>query len=153
MNLLCFTLSAQQSFKRLNFILLIDNDVAKSNVNNGCFIIKDSTGRNIDSIHFEYQVGALVIKNQDYDKFRSINLKSQVFIVFSYRDYILDHDKLFNYKCKIAPDWLNDIYIILRIYNYSNIYSRKRYEIAKHSYRFIVEVPGHENVIPERKQP
>jgi hypothetical protein len=149
--LLHANLFGQQINNRLNFILLVDNDVVRSNVNAGYFLINNSTGKSIDTVRFEYQVGALIIKKHDYSRLHSIDSNSQVFICFNYWNYMFDHDKIFTYKCKITPEWLNEDYIILKIYNYANKYSRKKYEIKKNSYRFIIEVPGHENVIPERE--
>jgi len=61
-------LFSQDQNKRLNFILLIDNEIPKTSIYDGFFFIKNSTGAIKDSIAFDYQVGALIMTDLNHKK-------------------------------------------------------------------------------------
>jgi hypothetical protein len=149
--LILYSLNVFSQNKRLNFIILIDNEIPKTNIVEGRFIVKDSMGTRKDSINFKYQVGGLIIDSSDYKKLLPQNLKSKVVIKF---DYSTLPDLAVNeYKYEIPSEWLNEVYMIVRVYNYSNEESRRKYYFRKkNGYKIIFESPLGGNAIAENER-
>lgn len=141
----------QEQKKRINFILLIDNDIPKTNVYEGYVLIKDSLDTLKDKFSFDYQVGGLLLSNSNYRDLFSKYSRCKIIISFKYEQLHLNESKVFEYEKEIPAGWLNEVYIIFKIYNYSNLESRKKYFLKKNSYAIEINVPGAGSSIPLRK--
>jgi hypothetical protein len=144
------SLFAQEQSKRLNFILLIDNEIPVASVYDGFFLIKDSAGIK-DKIPFDYQVGGLVMSSSNYRKLFLQYSGSEIDINFKYRKLDSNSDEAHEYKKKIPEGWMNEMYIIFKVYNYYNKESRKKYFLKKDDYGIEISVPGAGSVIPIRQ--
>jgi len=142
-------LYAQEQDKRMVFILLIDNEVPVSNIFGGVFLIADSTGPVKDTIPFEYQVGSLRISHPNYEKLRKY-LKRKIIIDFKYNKLTTNNSEVYEYKEKIPEGWLNEEYMIFKVYNYFNPESRRKYALNKNCYGIEIAVPGAGSVFPKR---
>lgn len=154
---LCFimfnlTLFGQDQNKRLNFILLIDNEIPKTSIYDSFFKIKDSTGVIKDQIAVDYQVGGLIIPGSYYKKLFLQNSKSKIVIQFKYKIFLPDSAQVNQYEYEMPANWFNEKYIILKVYNYSNKESRRKYYFNKKSYRIIIQTPLGGNVIATKRQ-
>jgi hypothetical protein len=141
---------AQAPSKQLPFILLIDNDIPVNNIYDGFFSAVDSEGIIKYRIPFEYRVGSLVISSSDYTRLFSIDAKSNVLIDFKYTKVGRDSSEGYEYKKEIPAKWLNEKYMIFKIYNYTNKESRAKYVLRKGKYGIEISVPGAGSVIPKK---
>jgi hypothetical protein len=150
----CIVLSssgfAQVPNKQLPFILLIDNDIPVNNIYDGFFSAVDSGVIIKNRIPFEYRVGSLLISPSDYTRLFSIGAKSNVLIDFKYTKIGHDSSEGYEYKKEIPAKWLNERYMIFKIYNYANKESRAKYVLRKGQYGIEMSVPGAGSVIPKR---
>src|ERR1700722_2018126 len=119
--LTCGKAHAQEKCQRLNLVLLIDNDVpTPSDISDCAFLIKDSVGR----------------------------IKDSISIKFTYFEFGAGANRTHYYKKEHFSRWLNDWYIILKIYNYSNKESRRKYVIQKDGYVMQINSPGGSLITP-----
>ena len=144
-------LFGQDQNKRLNFILLIDNEIPKTSIYDGFFFIKNNIGVIKDSIAFDYQVGALMMTDFDYKRLFSQDQKSKIIIKFKFKRFFPDSAVVSQYEYAIPANWVNEKYMILKVYNRYNNESREKYYFNKDSYRIIIETPLGGNVIATKK--
>jgi hypothetical protein len=141
----------QEKSKRLNFILLIDNEVPVATVYNGVFIITDSSRILKDTLSFDYEVGSIKMSSSNYNKLFFRNPQTKIEIKFKYESYQSHFTDVYEYKTEIPSEWINEMYIILKVYNYFNKESRRKYFLKKGGYGIEIRVPGAGSVIPLRK--
>jgi len=131
--------------------LLIDNEIPKTSIYDGFFFIKNSAGAIKDSIAFDYQVGALIMTDLNHKKLFSQDQKSKIIIKFKYKRFFPDSAEVSQYEYTIPLNWINEKYIIIKVYNRYNNESRRKYYFNKDRYRIIIETPLGGNVIATRK--
>jgi hypothetical protein len=148
---LSLTLHAQEPVKQMPFILLIDNDIPVNNIYDGFFSIIDSGGVVKDRIPFDYRVGNLLISPSDYTKLFSLSTKGKVSINFKYSKIGPNSSEVYKYKKEIPAEWLNEKYMIFKVYNFDNKDSRGKYALKRDQYGIEVSVPGAGSVIPKRR--
>jgi len=136
----------QERSKRLNFVLLIDNEIPVASISKGIFEIKDSAGYMIDTIPFVYNVGGLEVSESDYRLLFSRNRKSTVFIKFFYISAMTSFDP-YLYKTSIA---LSKDYVIMRIFNRAKRENVEKYEFGKRQYLIQTETPFYTTLLRER---
>jgi len=144
-------LAAQDGTMRMNFVLEIDNEIPVATIYDGVFLIKDSAGNIKDKIPFDYEVGGLSMSSSNYHKLFFQYLKDEVTINFSYRNLDTNSSEAYKYEKEIPKGWLNETYMIFKVYNYYNRESRKKYFLKKGGYGVEIRVPGAGSVIPTRK--
>ncbi|MHA4807471.1 hypothetical protein ACX0G9_05175 [Flavitalea flava] len=143
---------AQEMDKRLNFVVLIDNEVpTPSYILNGVFLIKDSTGKEVEKIPFHYQVGFLEMTTMGYNKFFNPGYKNNIYLKFQFYE-MRPKDITHDYEYEIPNDMINHLYYILKVYNYSNKQSRKKYLLKKRIYGIELTTPGMVTVIPRKRK-
>jgi hypothetical protein len=130
--------SAQQQDKRLNFILFIDNELPLIGITDGLILFKDDQGFIKDSLPFSYHVGALAMSSTNYEKLFASNLNYRILIKFNYKLFRPKY-QVFNYEGEIPPGWLNEEYIIFKVYNSSNKTSKAKY-LFQNGNKYIVQV-------------
>ena len=147
--LTCGKAHAQEKCQRLNLVLLIDNDVpTPSDISDCAFLIKDSVGRIKDSIPFKYEVGGAIMSDSNYNNLFNNAGKYSISIKFTYFEFGAGANRTHYYKKEHFSRWLNDWYIILKIYNYSNKESRRKYVIQKDGYVMQINSPGGSLITP-----
>lgn len=132
---------AQDFNMRLDFILLIDDQIPENNIFDCFLLIKDSTGTVVkDKISFKYQVGRLMLTSSDYNKLFKASIKSRILMKFTYRTldtHVIDNQ----YEGEISPDFINKEYIICRIYNLMPKENRLKYDFRGRKYIFNLTAP------------
>lgn len=143
-------LFGQEKSKRLTFILSIDGELPVSDIKDGFFMSGDSLGCIKDTIPFEYHVGYLSMSPANYKKFFSLNPSSRVFINFLHLLFRPQHfEKI--YRKEIPREWLNEEYIILKVYNVSNKESRAKYYFKPEEQSLIqIIIPGNSTILTTR---
>ncbi|WP_068402791.1 hypothetical protein [Pedobacter cryoconitis] len=140
--LISFNAHTQQFTKQFNFVLQIDDEIPEMDIHDGFFIVKDSTGKFIkDQIPFEYHVGRLMLPSEGYNKLYTMLSKHRIFIRFKLREL---HPQAFDvqYEGEIPFYFLNEEYLICRIYNIKSKENRLKYNFRGKKYLFNLIMPG-----------
>jgi len=95
-----------------NLIIMVDNELCIGSISN----IQIVEGRN--RIEVEYDPGNLMVNQIDYKKLKMA--KSDLVLYFEYYQYEGSKQTLYNYELPFSPDWLDQDYTVLRIYNLDN---------------------------------
>jgi hypothetical protein len=134
----------QDQEKRLNLVLLIDNDIPTPDViSKAFFLIQDSAGNVRDTLPFLYGVGGLVLTEENYNKLFRFSPGSQIYINFHYYQWNKhEGSQDFNYKQKLSARCINEWYTILKIHNYSLRESRKEYTSNGDGFAVQISYPG-----------
>jgi hypothetical protein len=145
-------LLGQGQDKRLTFILTIDDELPVTDITDGVFLLKDSTGTIKDKISFDYHVGGLGISAVDYKTLFASNPEYSIFIKFKHTVFRPNYTE-YIYEKEIPRKWLNEEYIILKIYNASNKVSRAKY-FFKHGQKYLIriKIPGSSTILITRKK-
>ena len=147
--LVCRCVLGQDQNRRLNFVFVIDNEVPDiAVISNGFFLAKDSSGNLKDSIPFKYEVGDLMMSSDDYRKLFLDTYTAKLFMNFAWLEYMKGDTEIHYYEREIPRGWINKLYMILYIYNYSNKESRTKYAIDKGGYNIRIMIPGMSMVVP-----
>lgn len=141
----------QEQSQRLNFILLIDKEIPIATIFDGYFLFKTQQNNIEDTIPFNYQVGGLMLTSSNYKKLFIQDSTAEIIIKFKYKRLFSSFVEIHDYEKRIPSTWINELYIILNIYNYYNATSRKKYYMRKGEYLIQLQVPGKQNVLPFRK--
>lgn len=142
------SLFSQESNKRINFVLLIDNDVpVPSKISKCYFSNKDTIGNIKDSIPFAYEVGGLLLSSDNYKKLITYPHQSNLYINFIY----IDNNQFYKYQKRISAEWINELYLILKIHNYSLRESKKQYTRNGDGFGTQIIFPGGGAVFPMEK--
>lgn len=145
------SLFAQEADKRLTFILLIDNEVAANDISDGMFLLQDSTGVVRDKLPFTYHVGSLSMSLADYNKLFGSNKGYKVVLTFIHTEFRPRYSQ-HTYEKLIPSEWLNEQYIILKVYNRSLSANRSKYVFGKgQQYLIQVKVPGSGSILVTHK--
>lgn len=129
----CFTsfqTFGQDQIRRLNFILLIDEEIPIATIHDGCFLIKDSTGLLINRIPFNYKVVGLEFSSSNYKELSSLCDKCTLSISFQYTKPSFPFNQ-YSYESNL---WWNEDYIIMHIYNKSKKENYEKYDFGKREY-------------------
>lgn len=97
-----------------DFIIVVDENIAITSISS-IKIRVDSLNSNED-VFLEYHPGSLSFKKNDYDRFIASG-NSKTYMIITYREYVNEDQKMYNYEIEIKPEWLREEYCILRIYN------------------------------------
>lgn len=150
MILLTINSFSQNQSERLNFLIMIDNQISGLNISEGYFTIADSLGNVKEKINFEYHVGYLQLSAESYEKFYSLSNPSKITIQFKNRT-INPSFKEVSYQYVFSSDWINKEYMLLKIYNFSK-QNRKIYWFDKNvNYVSEFSIPSKGTVIPKCK--
>ena len=141
----------QKQEKRLNFILTIDKEIPIAKIFDGYFLITKKAQNIRDTFKFQYQVGTLLLSSSDYENLFSLDSTSTIKIKFKYIKFSSNQTQIYSYEKVLRDTWVNEVYIILNVFNYFDAESRKKYFIRKDQYVIQIQVPGGGNVIAKRK--
>ena len=130
---------------QLPFILLIDNTIPATNILNSYFSIYDNSGSPEDSIPFEYHVGYIEFNSIDYQNLIHKYVDARIFINFKYEKFGSNAYFTKNYKEELPKGGLNEQYMVIKIYNYIDTESRKKFSLKKNGYVFIIQSPNLES--------
>lgn len=115
---------SQTKDSKVNFIIVIDDELRYINIYDKYFTIIDSLN-NEYKIDFDYTVGDLKVTKSSYEKlFNKGNKK--VFISFINREIKPTYYEK-EYKCELPIEMINDTYMLLKIYNSSKKENKKYY--------------------------
>ncbi len=140
---LCFFCNAfGQRNKDLDVIIVIDEKLHLL-YTNPKILIEETSGATY-KINSNYHPGNLSIDASDFSKMVSDSVKS-MFLEFTYYDNEDKKQKAYSYKIELKKGWLNDAYMILRIYNLNKKKYKKVFEpieVGK-NYTFELDSPSH----------
>lgn len=137
-------------YERLNFILLIDEEIPVATISDGYFVLKNEFST--DTFSFQYRVGRIIMKSENLNKLFIADKKTTIEMFFSYLNYIKPGiTSLHQYNIKLLRQNINKEYMILNIYNYYNKYSRRKYSIKKGGYVYLRKNPGYSEILPLRQ--
>jgi len=144
-----YTGFSQEKKVRLNFILVIDDEIVETGVSNSFFLIKNSTGNPTDSIIFRHEVGDIILSSEGYNKLISLNPNTKVLITFTYKEFCPD-TKQYEYSKEIQAGWLVQRYIIFKVYNFEKKKNHRNF-LEKQGNGFEVFIPATGLVLPRKK--
>ena len=135
-------LFGQEQEKRLNFALLIDNDIPIY-ISQCYFLIHDSTGKVKDTIPFSYGIGRFILTTDNYQKLFSHSATDQIYIDFQYNQHSHKYgSNHFSYNQKLPGGSINKWYTILKIHNYSLKEGRENYTDDGDGFAVQILFPG-----------
>lgn len=144
---------SQQIEKKIPFILLVDNEVPSFSIIQNCkLLIKDSTQKIKFEVPFKYNVGNITLLQSQFDTIKHLNHKENIVIQFSTPKNKTNYVESFIYQVPLEPKWFNELYIILKIFNYDNLESRNKYIIKKGDYVVQKIIPGFSTILTEKKE-
>ena len=142
---------AQLENQRMTFLIVIDNEYPSSDIISSKFIVEDSTNNIKDQINFEYNVGKLIMSQIDYEKLFKLKPGYKLFIKLVRRNLDLNTD--YTYNAQIPKQFINDIYIIVRIYNrYDKENQVKYYFENEQTYISQIIIPGYRTILTTLKK-
>lgn len=108
--------NGQDSTKRLNFILIIDKEVANpSGITDTYFEIKHKNSQLKEVIPCDDRVGMLLLKSTDYDKLFSLKRSDSLFVNFKFSERLKGGWMDTEYRHQIPVNWINKEYIIFYV--------------------------------------
>jgi hypothetical protein len=113
----CFS---QQTVWKIPLIVTIDGQIITEGMFHGFFFIVDSSGKNVDTIKFDCQVGQANMTKKEYNELHSIKPGTNVEVQFAYTPFKSITQTQHVYKHILSQSAINDVYIILNVYNYAN---------------------------------
>lgn len=129
----------QENRKSLNFIITIDKEVVTTLANPSIVVKRDNkTLRKIDVCYYP---GNLSMEYKDYNMIFSEQAPS-LYLLFNYYQYSSNaHQEVYNYEIEIGKNWLEESFVILKMYNLNKKEYRKRlYPLSKDkNYTFDLE--------------
>lgn len=134
--------SIAQNCASLDFIIIIDNDIAITNI---ASIEITSIIDNGETLTYKpyYHPGHLRLDSTEINNLFASNIE-QTILRFDY--YLYDRkNTIKQYEIEIKKEWFLDYYFILRIYNLDKRKYRKKYKrLSKdRNYTFEVDTPSH----------
>jgi len=135
------TIYCQNSIKSLDFILVIDENIAIGSITS---LQLEVIGDTENIVHANYFPGSLSMNVVDYAKLLSETTKA-IYLKFTYFEYHNKKQEVYNYEIEIKKAWLSDYYNILRIYNLDKLkYRGKLDPIGKgKNYNYELDSPSH----------
>lgn len=135
--LICVLSYGQDTIKDLNFIIVIDEEVAVGDIMR--VAIEDESG---NLYKLRYYPGNLSINLSDYQKLISDKKTQTLLLSFI---FYKDDDTIYNrrfYEIKIKQDFLEDFYNILKIYNLDEKKYRKMFNtyIKKKKSKYVYQI-------------
>lgn len=137
----------QDSCDRLRFVLLIDGRVPVANVYESWFEVKD--GASLKKIPFNYEVGSLSFSDNGYKELKALGPDTEVVIRFRYHQFEPKSAELL-YEKSLKAGWLNQQYLILTVYNYSNKANKRAFS-KREGYGIEISTASFSTVLPRRK--
>lgn len=137
--LICGASKAQDDIKNLEFIITIDEEIAKT-LFNPMIIVKNDEDV-LKKVSISYYPGNLSLATKDYDMIFS-EQKDTLFLKFDYYQYSSKgKQQVYNYEIEIGENWFEQTFIILKLYNLDKKKYRKILEpLSKYkNYTFDLE--------------
>jgi len=142
---LCFItysmLLAQE--RSINFVISIDNEIAISSLSNFKILAYESNDNFKQLITVDYVPGNLFLKEQDYKRIISNEIKS-FYLIFNFDDQCTGQGVVnYSYNIELKKGWLDYSFFVLKIYNTSKRKYKKIFEPLKgKDYTYEYYYPG-----------
>ena len=88
-------------------------------LSNNYILLKSNTNTAIDTVKFEYKYGTLLFSENDFKKLLGKPKYDSVYMTFTYLQF-RPKQKTYAYNIQIDPLFLQQTYLIIKIYNYDN---------------------------------
>jgi hypothetical protein len=150
---LTFKSFGQAGEKHIPLIILVDGDIPSVGISKGAFLIENTDGRVRDSIPFTYRVNSATITDRQSTEVHSLTPKDMLVIKFRYNraySHVGAEEESYDYETKIDAKYINDAYLILKVYNYANP-ANTRFYTSKQGYGIEVSSPNGGTLLPLRK--
>lgn len=132
----------QEKLKSLDFVVVINEDVQVTSLRRTqIIIVKDSVETSID---VNYHPGSLELPGTAYSDIMAHGNDS-VFLEFHVDHYVKDDVRTVHYKIPLKRAWLEELYIVLTIYDLSVRKYRKWYGKRHDTRQYVFELdsPSH----------
>jgi hypothetical protein len=132
---------AQEQRKDVNFVIVIDEKVLTGAMTRFKIIFSLENGAK-ETIEADYSPGNLSLKQSDYDKLLSADVKT-TFLAFDYTEHCKKNQSVHNYEIDIKKGWLEHYYYVLYIYNTDKKQFKNVYDpLEGKNYTFEFDYPG-----------
>lgn len=145
--LLTYKTFGQDPCDRLRFVLLIDGEVPVANIYESWIELKD--GASLRKIPFNYEVGSLFFPGNGYKELKALSPEAEIVIRFKYHQFEPKSAELL-YKKSLKAGWLNQQYMIFKVYNFSNKANNRAFNERK-GYGIEISTASFSTVLPRRK--
>ena len=144
----CIHIYCQDSNKKLDFIIVIDDNIATGSISTVQLKTK-TEGEKVISAN--YYPGSLELKNSDYTKLMSES--GSIYLTFVYHEYDMNTQKNYSYELELKKPWFSDYYNIIRIYNLDKKKYKNKYKPLdkNRNYNFELESPSNSFKLVEKK--
>lgn len=139
----CFTyVYGQDERKELDFIIMIDEDIAIGSISQ--LQIKIVSDDKEDILEANYYPGNLSIKQPDYGRLLSAHTKA-IFLKFAYSVHDDKNQEIYHYEIELRKPWLEDYFNVLRIYNLNKKKYGKLFASVSKGRKYVYELdsPSH----------
>lgn len=134
-------LYGQESNKKLDFIIVVDEQIVIGTVSNLKLILQRD--RKDDIVKVYYHPGSLEIPFSGYEKMLSDVIDS-LYIDFTYYEYTGQKQKVYHYKIELKKLWLKESFVILKIYNLDKKKYKNDFQPLKgRNYTFEIDSPSY----------
>lgn len=141
----------QDVMKRLDFIIVIDDNIAVGSIAS-LQIAMMSGGGTKEFISASYYPGNLSLTENDYGKLMSDSVKA-IYLKFTHYEYVGQKQTTYNYDIELKREWLGDYFNILRVYDLNKKVYKRKYSPngADKNCAYEIESPSHSFRLIERK--
>ena len=108
-----------------NCVIMVDNELVNPSSLTGEYIIlKNSLNKTSDTIKFDYNYGTVLFSESDFNKLNHTSENDSLELVFDYL-MLRPVQKKCYYKIRLDSSWLDQSFLIVKIYNYDNVINKK----------------------------
>lgn len=131
-----FPVFSQDGECNANFIIMIDDELCIGSIANA-YIVSEKN----EKISITYHPGSLRLEKGDSNILKDSKVNT---LHFDYYEYIDGNQTLYNYELPFDSNWLEQDYIVLRVYNLNKRKYRKHFKplSKKKNYTFELDYPG-----------
>lgn len=133
----------------LKCIILIDGQVPETGVYDCFFELKNDEGNILKKIPFAYNIGQFNFVENEYKELINLDSKAIVLLKFKYRQVGPEFIERI-YEKELKGAWLNQSYLILKIYNYDNKFNKLQFN-KKIGYGIEISTATFSTVLPRKK--
>lgn len=149
--LICAQIYGQDAKKGLDFIIVIDDNIAVGSI--ASLQIELVSEKGTEVIAASYYPGNLSLTENDYNKLMSDSSKA-VKLTFINYEYTGQNQATHNYDIELKREWLRDYFNILRIYDLDKNKYKRKYEPsgAGKNYAYEIQSPSHSYRLVEKRK-
>ena len=127
---------------QMDFIITVNDELEVGSLSNLRFVVRSKDGGK-QEVEMQYHPGNLSIKESEYKQLFSDESDS-VFVAFDHNKFCGEKHDLVNYEIPFYKSWLENSFIILRVYDLSKGKYKNVFEpLSKEkNYTFELDYPG-----------